>query len=230
MSNFIEVFEDVLDSDFCDEMIELFEKSPHKHRGTTSGGIDRTRKNSTDLPLFRHPEYNQYLYKIMPKLEAKFVEYVEKNYFMIVSMFSLTLYHPKTAEPTLLTHENFEEVGLPQIEMLIKQIFYILPPQMQKYERGIGSYSAWHSETYPELNNNNTLHRVLLYIVYLNDVEEGGETEFFYQGKKVKPKKGSVVISPCYFTHTHRGNIPISNNKYILTSWLQFKDAKSIYK
>jgi len=230
MSNFIKVYENVLEDDFCDELVQLFELSSHKHDGTTSGGIDKAKKESIDLPLFKYPEYNEQLYKIMPKLQSKFADYIKEHYFMIVSMFSLTLYHPKTLQRTLLTVENFEEVALPQLELLIQQLFHILPPQLQKYERNQGHYSYWHSETYPQLPKNNALHRVLLYIFYLNDVEEGGETEFYYQNLKVKPKKGSLVIAPCYFTHTHRGNIPLSNDKYILTSWLQFKDAQSLYK
>ena len=64
---------------------------------------------------------------------------------------------------------------------------------------------------------------------YLNDVQEGGETEFFYQDLKIKPKKGTMVIAPAGFTHTHRGNKPISNDKYILTSWVLFNPGKVIY-
>ena len=44
-------------------------------------------------------------------------------------------------------------------------------------------------------NINWNLHtRTMAWMVYLNDVEEGGETEFLYQQLKVKPKKGTVVI------------------------------------
>jgi hypothetical protein len=64
---------------------------------------------------------------------------------------------------------------------------------------------------------------------YLNDVEQGGETDFFYPNIKLKPKKGTMVIAPAGFTHTHRGNKPISDNKYILTSWVLFNPAKLIY-
>jgi hypothetical protein len=63
---------------------------------------------------------------------------------------------------------------------------------------------------------------------YLNDVEDGGETEL-YQNTMVKPKAGRMVIAPAYFTHTHRGNIPVSNDKYILTSWVLFNSAERIY-
>ena len=59
-------------------------------------------------------------------------------------------------------------------------------------------------------------------MLYLNDVKEGGETEFLYQHKRYQPKEGTLLIFPAGFTHTHRGNPPISNDKYIVTGWLEF--------
>lgn len=64
--------------------------------------------------------------------------------------------------------------------------------------------------------------RVLSWILYLNDVEEGGETEFLYQSLRFKPKTGTFVIFPAHFTHTHRGNPPLSGVKYIATGWIEF--------
>ena len=61
--------------------------------------------------------------------------------------------------------------------------------------------------------------RFLVGFLYLNDVEEGGETEFYHQNLKIKPKQGTLVIFPTYFTHLHRGNPPISNRKYIINKW-----------
>jgi len=63
--------------------------------------------------------------------------------------------------------------------------------------------------------------RVGAYSVYLNDVEEGGETEFLYQLKRIKPEKGTVCIFPAGYTHIHRGNTPFSGEKYIMTGWLE---------
>lgn len=81
-----------------------------------------------------------------------------------------------------------------------------------------GGYHVWHSEASArELSQ-----RVLTYVLYLNDVEEGGETEFLYYPKRVKATEGTLVLFPGYFTHTHRGNPPISNTKYILTGWVEF--------
>ena len=55
-------------------------------------------------------------------------------------------------------------------------------------------------------------------MIYLNDIEEGGETEFLYQQLKIKPKRNTGVIWSGGFTHLHRGNPP-SKTKYILTGW-----------
>mgnify|MGYP001271300870 CR=1 FL=1 len=38
--------------------------------------------------------------------------------------------------------------------------------------------------------------RVLVFMTYLNDVTDEGETEWYYQRVKVKPRKGLTVIDP----------------------------------
>jgi hypothetical protein len=80
-----------------------------------------------------------------------------------------------------------------------------------------GGYHLWHIESCGTLQN---LKRVLVYSLYLNDVEEGGETEFLYQSVRVKPVRGRMVIWPASFPFVHRGNPPLKKEKYILTSWL----------
>lgn len=89
--------------------------------------------------------------------------------------------------------------------------------KLQRTDIGQG-YHLWHSE----ISSGSMAGRILSYIVYLNDVDEGGETEFLYQHMRVKPKQGTVVIFPAGFTHTHRGNPPLSNTKYIMTGWVEF--------
>lgn len=81
-----------------------------------------------------------------------------------------------------------------------------------------GGYHVWHSEAM----NRQMCHRLLTWAVYLNDVERGGETEFLYQHERVAPKQGTLLIWPAGFTHTHRGNPPLSNEKYIVTGWTEF--------
>jgi hypothetical protein len=89
--------------------------------------------------------------------------------------------------------------------------------KMQKTPIG-GGYHTWHFEAADREN----CQRLLTWMVYLNDVEEGGETEFLYQHLRIKPKQGTLVIWPAAFTHTHRGNPPLSNEKYIVTGWTEF--------
>lgn len=83
-------------------------------------------------------------------------------------------------------------------------------------------YHIWHCENGSPL----TCKRLLLVIGYLNDVEEGGETEFLYQGVRIKPTKGTIIICPAAFTHTHRGNPPLRGDKYIINTWIQYIDAE----
>ena len=59
-------------------------------------------------------------------------------------------------------------------------------------------------------------------MVYLNDIEDGGETEFLYQSRRIKPVTGRAVLWPAGYTHTHRGNPPLKDAKYIITGWVEF--------
>lgn len=90
------------------------------------------------------------------------------------------------------------------------------PIKLQKTKPGEG-YHVWHIEGGGSFNH---IKRVLAFTVYLNDVSEGGETEFLYQHKRIKPEKGKLIIWPANFPFVHRGNPPLNQEKYILTSWL----------
>jgi hypothetical protein len=87
----------------------------------------------------------------------------------------------------------------------------------QKTEIGQG-YHTWHCETGDRASST----RLMAFILYLNDVEDGGETEFLYYPCRIKPKTGKLILFPGGYTHTHRGNPPLSGTKYILTGWVEF--------
>lgn len=229
MTNFIELYPNALSAEFCQQLITDFEKSPHKNTGLTGGGVDTSKKISQDIYLNQHKEFLPHLNTINQTLTNCIVDYIGKYYFSLISSISLTVAHPVTKKPVQLTHDNFEEIGKPNLLNLVRYLFRIDPINAQKYEKDKGNYSYWHSEIFPQLGENKALHRVLLFLIYLNDVEDGGETDFYYQNMSVKPKTGTMVIAPCGFTHTHRGNIPRSNNKYVLTSWVLYNPAQQIY-
>jgi hypothetical protein len=88
---------------------------------------------------------------------------------------------------------------------------------IQRYLPG-EAYKAFHCER----GGITTGHRILVWMFYLNDIEDGGETEFLYLNKRIKPKAGRLVIWPASYIHAHRGNPPLSGSKYIITSWLNY--------
>ena len=89
--------------------------------------------------------------------------------------------------------------------------------KIQKTSVGQG-YHQWHAENQTRAVSG----RILTWILYLKDVEEGGETEFLYYPKRIKPEAGTLILWPATFTHTHRGNPPLSNTKYVVTGWVEF--------
>ena len=89
--------------------------------------------------------------------------------------------------------------------------------RIQKTLPGQG-YHIWHYES-------DTLERggrVCAWAVYLNTVEQGGETEYLYQSIRIPAVEGTLAIWPAGFPHTHRGNPPLSGEKYLLTGWIEF--------
>jgi hypothetical protein len=93
----------------------------------------------------------------------------------------------------------------------------IVSARLQKTLPGQG-YHQWHFES----AGSSVSTRIVAWSIYLNDVEHGGETEFLYQKRRVSAKTGRVVIWPAGYTHVHRGNPPLSGEKYLLTGWLEF--------
>jgi len=87
-----------------------------------------------------------------------------------------------------------------------------------KYIKNKG-YFKWHKDR--GLMKNSANHRYLSAILYLNDVDIGGETEFKYQNKIIKPLKGQLLIFPSDWTYLHRGRIPESNDKYICNNFFE---------
>ena len=94
---------------------------------------------------------------------------------------------------------------------------------IQHYKPGEG-YLNWHSERSVHL----THQRALTFMTYLNDVEDGGGTEFKYQGLRHNAKKGKTLIWPSAFTHTHRGQKSETQEKYITTGWFNHVDVAFI--
>ena len=227
--DFIRVVDNALPDQLCNQIIDIFDNSSHVKQGQTGGGVDTNKKNSMDVSIQRNDEFKPIFQMVNDITSQYLLEYFKDYIFALIGPIALTLKDPKTALPVALTADNFDEIGLQKLPELVNYLFQIGEINAQKYKKNQGGYPYWHSEIYPQIASTEALHRKLLFMFYLNDVEQGGETEFFYQNIKVQPKKGRMVIAPAGFTHTHRGNKPISSDKYILTSWVLFNPSKLIY-
>lgn len=88
-------------------------------------------------------------------------------------------------------------------------------PQIQKTEKD--GYYRWHHDGGRD--------RVITYILYLNDVEEGiGGTTDFMHGKSVQPKAGKLIFFPATWSYIHRGKKLEKGEKYILTNFIHSND------
>ena len=151
--------------------------------------------------------------------------------------------YPRQVDETLVSDNGIDTirdlnvsmtyVNKPFIEMFFKEVYplyvkkysylkqiakhYILEVKIQKTKVGEG-YHTWHCEN-AEMKSRN---RILAFMVYLNDVTEGGETEFLYQKCRFKSERNTLLVWPAQFTHVHRGNPPLSNDKYIITGWAEY--------
>ncbi len=78
------------------------------------------------------------------------------------------------------------------------------------------------SNLHSERTHLSKLHRILAFMTYLNDVSEGGTTDFLYYDLKVRPEKGKTLIWPAEWTHAHSGSVVEGGEKYIITGWMHF--------
>lgn len=229
--DFIESYDDVLSVEECQALIARFERDPRVALGQTGAGLDRTKKDSRDLVITRQADWRDPVQMITMRLMERLVDYFDRYRFMVMGALATTLAHPESGVPTELRLENFEQLCTRQrLDALLRALYRCGQINLQHYAAGSGGYHHWHSEIFPKDPQCEQLHRVLLWIIYLNDVTEGGETEFFYQGRKVSPRAGRLVVAPAGFTHTHKGHVPRSNDKYILASWVMYQRAEQLFQ
>jgi hypothetical protein len=89
--------------------------------------------------------------------------------------------------------------------------------RIKKYE--VGGNDMF--DTHVDVLDYGTSRRFLSFMWYLNDVNDGGKTVF--KDFEIKPKKGKLLVFPPLWMFPHRGDPPISNTKYIISTYLHYK-------
>ena len=82
---------------------------------------------------------------------------------------------------------------------------------MKRYKNDGKEHHAYHSDSDQE--GLCRPKRLIAVLIYLNDVEEGGETVFLNQAISVKPRCGRILMFPTSFSFVHAGRRPVSSYK-----------------
>jgi hypothetical protein len=92
--------------------------------------------------------------------------------------------------------------------------------QMKKYELNQGATSEWNTD----VKDKESANRFLTIHFFLNDVEEGGQLEFLDKEKdlKVNARRGRIVVFPSMWLFPHKELPPISNSKYVLSTYCHY--------
>jgi hypothetical protein len=197
MNNLIYINNVSISKELCEDIIDIFEKEPNKYEGVTQGGLDKNIKDTKDFSLNSYLEHNSEDWnKIRIFLKKELVnnlkEYYNANKFYTANDYRIFGKKGYLNEHTFL---------------------------FQRYTARIGKFS-YHNDF--SIDYEKKQYRILTYIWYLNDVQEGGETEI--NGSiKIKPEAGKLLLFPASWLYPHCGCVPISNDKYIITGWLYDK-------
>jgi|OM-RGC.v1.011236608 hypothetical protein len=193
---FIHTRKNALSKDVCESLIDIFEKRTELHNEGVFGSGGETVKDDS----------------IKSSTDVTFnPSYLDDEDFGPIFNENLI----PTLQNGLNEYGNRFYLGMDNVcEMEISAFF-----NMQRYKPG-GGYKIFHCER----AGNQFFPRTLAWMIYLNDVETGGETEFFYQQLFERAEIGKLVIWPSDFTHMHRGIVAPYETKYILTGWYQYTE------
>jgi len=194
MVNFLFEKSHSIPNTLCDDIIIMYELENTKYPGQTISGVHKDIKDTTDMIIpkkdIKWCKIEEFLYKELNTSIAEYYDFISGNVFKDTD-----------------NKYNFFDINIIHTDSFM----------VQKYNKQEGKY-IYHCDSLVEYSNNR--HRVLTFLWYLNDVQIGGETEFWGGEYQIKPQKGKLIIFPACWTYPHRGKIPLSSDKYIITGWL----------
>jgi len=192
MNDFIGVYDDVVTPEYCDSLINYFKWCKDNNRTWNRDECSTLSKEDVSTTL--NPMKQTEINFSYDNLGGFIAEFNE--------VFWKNSYKQYTTKYDILNTFNNHT---------------IYSYKLQETEPSQG-YHVWHSEQ----GSLEYSRRIAAYILYFNEIIEGGETEFLYLSKRIAAKRGRLVIFPAGYTHTHRGNPPLSGTKYIMTGWVEY--------
>jgi hypothetical protein len=227
--DFIEVYANALSGDACRALIANFEASGQAQPGRVGAGVLPELKDSRDIQISGKPEWAEAEAVLNAAMYTGLLAYLRKYRYALIAPLMLQIADRDSGRPRRLGEADFDSMSDDDLGAIVRSVLRPGAINLQRYSAGRGGYPYWHCELYPKDASAETLHRTLLWTLYLNDGFGAGETEFLYQQRKIVPQTGALLIAPTAFTHTHRGNTPTAGDKYIATSWVLFQRAEVLF-
>jgi len=226
--DFIEVYDDALSAQDCAAIVQRMQHSNQLQPGRVGGGVHPDLKHSRDLRISGSEDWRDVDQRLQVAVFNGLLRYLRRYPQALISPLMLQV-PGSDGQPRRLTADDFPVMDERALSDLARTCLRPGAINLQWYTAGEGGYPYWHCELFPRDASGETLHRHLLWTLYLNDGFDEGQTEFLFQQRKVAPRTGSLLIAPTAFTHTHRGNRPQGGDKFIATSWILFQSAQRLY-
>ncbi|MEG2802835.1 2OG-Fe(II) oxygenase [Stenotrophomonas sp.] len=226
--DFIEVIHNAIPAETCAAIQARMRTSAQLRPGEVGSGVFPELKHSKDLRITGDAAWRDVDMLLQQAVFRGVMSYLRRYPQALISPLMLQI-QDSDGNPRRLAAEDFTAMDDATLSDLARTCLRPGAINLQWYAAGEGGYPYWHCELYPRDPAAETLHRHLLWTLYLNDDFEQGETEFLFQGRKIAPRTGSLLIAPTAFTHTHRGNRPQGGDKFIATSWVLFQSAQKLF-
>ncbi len=204
LENYFYINQNSLSPEICNDIINYFEiEETGKYEGKTGAGLRKDIKDTLDFQIPAKNEKNKpHWNKIRNLLEKELNNNIKK-------------YVNKINDAITVNEENSDK----KYKVFDKFVSFDTM-QIQRYTKQKGRY-IYHQDFLPIWEDKK--YRVITFLWYLNAVTEGGETEF-WATHRIKPEAGKLLFFPATWTYPHRGMMPISNDKYIITGWIYLHD------
>lgn len=227
-ADFIEVTPGALSPEACAAIVARLRGSRDLQPGQVGGGVYPELKRSRDLSINDRADWADVVQQLNVAVYGGLMAYLRTYPQVLIA--PLMLQQPGAdGQLRRLVAEDFAGMDDAHLGSLLQTCLRPGAINLQWYAAGEGGYPYWHCELFPRDGSAETLHRHLLWTIYLNDSFDAGETEFLFQQRKIAPRTGDLLIAPTAFTHTHRGNKPQNGDKFIATSWILFQRAETLY-
>lgn len=185
----------VFSLEFCNSLIAYCSSNMSKSKvGRTMGGVDIRTKVSTDWHIEQIPQSEE-----PTNEEQEFDRHIYPRLWEIINLYKETF--PTLCQPDSFPYCMTADTGY----------------QVQKYSQNVGFYNP-HTDGSPWVAS--ASHRTLGVIIYLNTVESGGGTHFPFHQQVINAVAGRVALFPAYWTHPHEGLMPLSSDKWIVSTFV----------